>query len=368
MRAWQPALMFAIWAPFASLQSGCSELWQGFSEANPSSCVTGGAICPEGTVCVASAGLCMAPDAIVDGALPDGGTAMPEDMESPSSGFDLHAVWGTGASDVWIVGDQGMVLRWDGTALRPVTTPIRIGLKSVHGLLNGNRTLVGGGQGEVWEYVRNTGLWTQLGTGIQSQVRAVAMEAMKQWLAGDEGRCLERTMGSFVDRMCAVSGTVYGINLDGATVLAVGDNGAVRSWDGFTWSIENPGTTATLRSITAVGNQYFTVGSPDASGWVLLRRGGAGSWVRTAGPAQTPRMLYGASARSTQEVWAVGEERTLLRFDGTQWSSTNCPITRSTGRVFLGVWADPSSSEAWAVGKNGLICRWNGTSWSEASL
>lgn len=368
MRAWLPALIITSWAAFAALQSGCAELWQGFGEPNPSSCVTGGAICPEGTICVASAGLCMAPEPSRDGALPDGGTPSQEDLLIPETGSNLHAVWGADTNDVWIVGDQGRVLHWDGTALSTVTTPIRVGLRSVHGPTNGNRTIVGGEKGEIWEYVRSMGTWTQITTSTQVQIRSLSIDSMTQWAVGDAGICLERTSSGFVQRFCPISGSVHAVSINLPNILIVGEGGAIGFREGPGWSSELSGTTTTLRATTSIGSQYWAVGDPDGNGWVLLRRSSSGAWMRSTGPAKTPRMLYGVFARSMQDVWAVGDERTLLRYDGSQWSSHTCPITRSTGRSFLGIWADTSSNQAWAVGKNGLICRWNGTSWSEASL
>lgn len=361
MRAWVLALISAAFS------AGCTQLWERFGEPNPSSCVTGGAVCPEGTTCSQSEGLCVAVRNSDGGTTRDGSAE--EDLASdPSTVPDLRAVWGSSATDVWIVGDRGTVLRWDGTSLRTLTTPVQVGMRAVHGLTNGNRTLVGGEGGQVWEYLQNANSWSQVPTFFQGPVHAVALEGMKQWAAGEGGRCLERMSGSFVDRMCGVSGAVFGLTLEGPTVVAVGDGGAIRSWDGNGWSIEPAGTTAAIRAVSAIGNQLWAVGAPDANGWLLLRRSGANAWSRTAGPAQMPQMLYGVSVRSPNEIWAVGGERTILRSDGAMWTAFPCAITRSSGKSFFGVWADRTSGEAWAVGQSGMICRWDGSSWKDASL
>jgi hypothetical protein len=53
---------------------------------------------------------------------------------------DFLGVWGSGATDVWVVGTFGAVEHWDGTAWSPVTS-------GVSGRIN---AVAGSGPNDVW--------------------------------------------------------------------------------------------------------------------------------------------------------------------------------------------------------------------------
>jgi hypothetical protein len=52
----------------------------------------------------------------------------------------LNDVWGSGSSDVWVVGGNGTVLHWDGSAWTRVTSGTSEALLSVWG----------SGPGDIW--------------------------------------------------------------------------------------------------------------------------------------------------------------------------------------------------------------------------
>jgi len=41
----------------------------------------------------------------------------------------LHAIWGSGPNDIWVVGDSGTVLHYDGTSFEPSTVQLPLGRK-----------------------------------------------------------------------------------------------------------------------------------------------------------------------------------------------------------------------------------------------
>ena len=57
------------------------------------------------------------------------------------------ALWGTSASDVWLAGPNGVVLRYDGTRWSRVRTPTRAGLLTIGG--TGARVIAAGMAGVV---------------------------------------------------------------------------------------------------------------------------------------------------------------------------------------------------------------------------
>jgi hypothetical protein len=158
-------------------------------------------------------------------------------------------------------------------------------------------------------------------------------------------------------------------------------------WDGTAWSqvaSPNPSSTYnTLWGVSAVSKtDAWAVGdySDDASGsyeTVLLHWDGA-SWSRVTSPSLgTDAFLLGVSARSASDAWAIGyynrssgDDRTLvLHWDGTTWSRVRSPNPNPRHDFLLGVTA-VSVGDVWAVGYtrlnmgDSLVLHWNGARWS----
>lgn len=125
-----------------------------------------------------------------------------------------------------------------------------------------------------------------------------------------------------------------------------------------TWCIEAPPLTTTprLHGISAVNaGDVFAVGD---DGTILRRTGGA--WL--AMTSGTMEDLRGVWARTSSDVWAVGTNGTILHFNGAAWSS----VTGVTTVGLEAVWGS-SASDVWIVGSS-LVLRWNGSTYSSTAL
>lgn len=118
-----------------------------------------------------------------------------------------------------------------------------------------------------------------------------------------------------------------------------------------------------------------TAGSPMPNDW---------SFGSTPNPGVYGNIIWGMSARTDSDVWAVGVQETLtsndtlaLHWDGTSWAAVPTPNPSAScedgniqwGGQELGGVDALSANDAWAVGSdcyssNALIEHWNGTSWS----
>lgn len=58
-------------------------------------------------------------------------------------------------------------------------------------------------------------------------------------------------------------------------------------------------------------------------------------------------------------VWAVGREGTILKWNGSSWAAQ----TSGTTQLLFSVWGTDANN-VWAVGDVGTILKWNGTSWA----
>jgi photosystem II stability/assembly factor-like uncharacterized protein len=79
------------------------------------------------------------------------------------------------------------------------------------------------------------------------------------------------------------------------------------------------------------------------------------------------RGLYDISVFDSNNAWAVGTDTnmdcTLLRWDGTIWTSYTCPV----GVSGLSSISMISANDVWAVGGDDII-HWDGSSWSREDV
>ncbi len=158
----------------------------------------------------------------------------------------------------------------------------------------------------------------------------------------------------------------------------------IEHWDGTQWSaVASPtppnaymselyGVTAISASdVWAVGyfvaypNTFTLIEHWDGTQWSIIANPNPGAYSNT---------LTSVTAISTNDVWAVGNfaasasssNQTLTEhWDGTQWSVIASPSVGSGYNTFNGVSAT-STNDVWAAGYglHALVEHWNGTQWS----
>ena len=136
----------------------------------------------------------------------------------------------------------------------------------------------------------------------------------------------------------------------------------VRLSDGFcspdNWCWSNP---------LPQGNGLRKVwGSGPNSVWVVGENGTILKWNGAAWSAQTSgttQLLYGIWGSDANNIWAVGAGGTILKWDGSTWS----PQTSGTTNTIYGVWGTPDAQNVWAVGDKGTILRWVSSKWTAQS-
>ena len=192
---------------------------------------------------------------------------------------------------------------------------------------------------------------------------------------------------STADGLMAIEGPGDG------TYVAVGERGALLTYNGGTWAPVGRLTSEDLHGVSTLPTgEAFVVGAKGT----VLRRDSAG-WNRLASGIQDD--LHAVAAASTADVWAVGAEGRIVHFDGTAFETEpsntlsdlyaitvppgGSPIAGGTGgRVFKrqgGQWVQiqatgpsvdirdvfaTSSQFSVAVGTKGTILVSTGGAWS----
>lgn len=89
-------------------------------------------------------------------------TGLPAELADDTT---LFKVWGSGPEDVWVVGEKGTVLRWDGEAWSIELLDGAPRLVTLHGASADDMVVVGGAsQAIIWER-RDGGAWTDVSPG-----------------------------------------------------------------------------------------------------------------------------------------------------------------------------------------------------------
>jgi hypothetical protein len=214
-----------------------------------------------------------------------------------------HGIWGSSATDVFVVGDMGAIVHWDGTQ------------------------------------------WIKMKVSFQSKLRAVAGSSAAEVFAVGDGGAIERYTGAGWAEPLMASGASQLRDLWVAApdeLYAVGDTGSsaifhyrAGSWGTPEMSSTNiPGTLVGVwgRSATDV----FAVGQLAATHrtttWTTISAGAIGEAVAVWGDAST--------------VYAVGSQ--VVAYDGSSWTS----ITNAE-HVYSGVWVAPSG-KVWLSATDGV--------------
>jgi hypothetical protein len=167
--------------------------------------------------------------------------------------------------------------------------------------------------------------------------------------------------------------------------VGTGDGPLTEHWDGTSWSVvPTPDPTPAyeswirLESIAAIapGDVWavgsYEVGLDEPQMLVEHWDGAAWSVVATPDRPRFSQQLYGVSASSANDAWAVGVSgiRSLIEhWDGTSWRTVPNHVPDSA-YVYLRSVAAVNGSDAWAIGNTGLggpssfIEHWDGSSWS----
>ncbi len=120
------------------------------------------------------------------------------------------------------------------------------------------------------------------------------------------------------------------------------------------WAIQATGTTATLYGIWGTGpGDVFAVGD---NGTVLHYDGAAWSPMDSGVSA----VLYDVWGSGSGDVFAVGQGGAICHYDGIAWGE----MSSGTGRHLQGVWGT-DNHDVYAVGYGGTILHYDGLSWSE---
>jgi hypothetical protein len=197
-------------------------------------------------------------------------------------GVSYYDIWGTSATEVWVVGDQGRIIRrsaggqW---STEPTTTSR--GLRGIWGE-SPDHIFAVGQAGEIVELKNN--VWTRLppvfGYGLYDVAGYRVRKSTGEWsidvvAVGSFGASVERgpDTDQFVALDTGVSEELYAVAAGGNNVVyAVGSGGTILSLYDHEWRVERSPTTENLFGISSPrkGELFAVGGTGDLDGTVLF--------------------------------------------------------------------------------------------------
>jgi hypothetical protein len=249
-------------------------------------------------------------------------------------------VWGSGSDDIWVVGDAGTVLHWDGSSWVSLRTGTTASLLAVWGNGLGAAYVVGHAEG-AGKFLICSGSDCLTGkVGLVPKLNCVWGSARGPvWAGGDDGTMIKFTT-SFGPVAMPSPTSIRGLWGSGPDdIWAAGDAATIQHWDGTSWSVAfSDEPYVDLNAIWGSSpNDVWAVGDG------VLRWNGA-TWEYS--PPGSVLNLYGVTGTSPTDVWILAERGILLHSD-----DFNSGRTAWLPAYLNGIWSR-GPGDVWAVGED----------------
>ena len=308
---------------------------------------------------------------------------------------DILSVVSFSASSAFAINFVGDIFVWNGTEWRQSLkgSVYSTQFTAVHGSAPNNVIAVGN-NGVI---VRFDGTqWSSMQSGTTRALYGVFVESIGSAFAvGANGTALRLNLSTWTSTTTGTAEALNGVWFSNGTAFAVGTVGTALRFNGTAWSALSPPTRESLNAVSATSptnvvavGSYGTILRFDGTSWGIIgnnslggdmwaistssANGGrsyiagddgllqldAGILTRVVTDQYVPRM-FGLSVDQTAVVWVGGERGVVQRngLAGGKWETLNIAPD------LLDVWST-APNNSWVVGEFGFIYRWNGTTWT----
>ena len=299
-------------------------------------------------VAIATWAACAGCDRLTTQSLRDGGPdSLASLWEQVDAGtVNYNAVAGTAPENVFIVGDQGTILHWDGIALLPEASGTTANLRGVS-VVDETLAYAVGEQGTILH--RQDGAWIvdpPMNTAVLNATYAASAFTVA---VGEQGTILIYRQGVWSQVPNSRTDNYYAVANANDGLQVVGALGVVVRVD--------PGAGTIVNTVSIQGYTKVLAGAvPYASGSLFVGvDGGFYYWANGVATHKTslPQKFLRAISVVGGTAWIVGHEGFVATGD------VDAPMTlvpTPDDRWLLGVYA-ASATDIWVVGRSGLILR-----------
>ena len=264
---------------------------------------------------------------------------------------NLYGVWGSSATDVFAVGQSGTILHYDGTSWSVMTSPTPNELRGVWGSSATGDVFAVGASGTICHY--SSGSWHLDSSGTTDTLYGVwGSSSSDVWAVG--GRTGTTTRGTVCHYLSGSWTATQGGTAGGGTqplysvwgtaannVFAVGANGTIRKYVS-SWT----GTTSGTSNLYGVwGYDSTHVYAVGASGTVRYTSNGGTAWGAMTGGSGTTSQLNGIWGNASDNILAVGSGGIVIQYDGFDANDDGSFWDPVIGDTSLYGWKDSHSGE-----------------------
>lgn len=262
----------------------------------------------------------------------------------------IQAVWGSGDSDVFAVGNSGTIYHFDGQSWTEQSTSVDYDLLDIWGFSAGDVYAAGRG-GTILHF--EGGIWSEVESGTSEDLSGVWGSSPDDiFVVGERGGILHFDGTNWIPMDSGVNCRFSDVRGSSSTdVFVVGCSGTVLHFDGTEWSGDS-------RAIDAGRLDELWVNGPDdvyLVGWGAWHFDGT-DWTDLESPYGYLRAIWGAPSGA---LFAVGSGGTILKYDDSAWTQ----METGTTQILDGVWGT-SEDDVFAVGVGNTILHYDGTLWS----
>jgi len=190
--------------------------------------------------------------------------------DNPPRNFYLRGVWGSAANDLFVAGDSGTVLHWNGAAWSRMATGTRAELHRVWGS-SATDVYVSGENGTLLHY--DGSAWSRVAVPATVGLERIWGSSASDVYVGGANATLLHYDGSGWSRIALPITPTFTVHAVWGTaadnVYVAGSGGFVLRWDGSAWRAENSGRPEQILALWgASGTDVFAAMS---GGWLARR-------------------------------------------------------------------------------------------------
>ncbi len=235
----------------------------------------------------------------------------------------LNAIQMVSSATGWAVGDNGVILHWNGSAWSAIESPTD---KDLDGLVFTSNVSgwVYGTEGVILRYAHGE-WWTYSSMAPNPRRMVMDPEGEDGWILGS---------------------------------WQLGD--VVLRWDGKDWVRffgGGPDGEALALDFPALGEAWAAGWIPGRSRAGMIWHWDGETWNREFEKVGIP--LQAAAFMPGGDAWGAGDNGMLARWDGTEWMAADSPTGQTLNAVSI-----RTADDGWAAGEGGQILRWDGNDWS----
>lgn len=252
------------------------------------------------------------------------------------------------ASDIWAVGDNGLIAHYNGTAWSTAASPYQTRINAI-AMLSATSGWAVGDAGRIMRY--NGTAWSSVVSPVADNLNSVSVvSATDGWAVGDAGKILHWNGTQWSEFTDTGGNSWYDVQMMSTTNgWVVGNQGLIYRWNGSSWALHTDSGGTVWRSV-------FLLNATD--GWVVGDQGNIYRWNGSTWTLHTD--TGGTNWRSVHlaaqnDGWITGTGGDIYRWNGTAWLDYPSPTNEDLNEVVA-----LSSGSAWAVGSEGNIFRYQG--------